>query len=261
MTAYQPVEALLRGLKVLETVSRLETCGVRELQAATGLSRATLIRMLETLEFAGYVTREPGSARHALTSRVRLLSAGYRATDAMAARATPILADLQSKVAWPCDLAIYDGAEMVIVAGNPAEGRLFYNRGPGFRAPVLGTSLGLAYIAFASDLERSRVLAVEAVGTGPGTDLARDPASAQSVFDRIRARGYAMVDHRGSDRGPSASLAAIACPVIIAGRPVAALNVIFLREVLAPEVAETTLTEPLREAAVAVATAVGDLFD
>ena len=45
---------MLRGLGLLEALSRRGACRTRDLQAATGLTGPTIVRMMETLIAAGY---------------------------------------------------------------------------------------------------------------------------------------------------------------------------------------------------------------
>jgi IclR family mhp operon transcriptional activator len=229
LSSYQPVEATLRGLNVLSAVSRLGVCSVNEVHAETGLSRATIVRMLETLIFGGYVYRHaPG--RYALTARTLGLSAGYRSATEISAHAPPILSSLQDAVGWPSDVAICDGIEMVTVATSPASGRLSLNQPAGFRASLLGTSLGLAYLAFAPERERVAALRALALRAEPWNDLARDPERAARMFAAIRRRGYATIDRRALMKAQGVSLHTFGAPVLLNGAAIASINVIFLRE-------------------------------
>jgi IclR family mhp operon transcriptional activator len=259
LPSYSPVEAVLRGLSVLDAVSRLETCGVNDIHRATGLNRATIVRMLETLEFAGYVSKTLDTARYSLTSRALELSAGYKPSMQLAGLAEPILTRLQKRIGWPSDLANYDGNEMVVIATGAQEGRMFFNRSAGFRAPVFGTSLGLAYMASASQAERTRALVMEAARPGFWNDIARTPELAELKFEEVRRQGYATMDPNFAKTGAvSGGLAAIGVPVVVGGESIAAMNVTFLREVIDIPTAIEKLLEPLQAAAKALAAAVGD---
>lgn len=249
MTSYKPVEATLRGLEVLQTVSRLESCTVKDIHAATGLNRATIVRMLETLMFAGYVYQEEQRGRYGLTAKVLRFSAGYRPATELAHRAGPILAQLQEAVGWPADVAIYDGLEMVTVATSPMSGRISLNQPAGYRANLFGTSLGLAYMAFASERERAIAIQALAANPAPWNDLARDPEQAAKTFARIRRRGYATIDRRASMASYHGTLQTIGVPVCVDGAAIASMNVIFLREAVSIRTAIQKFLPPLKAAA------------
>jgi hypothetical protein len=58
MASYQPVTAVLRGLGVLAATSRLDgRATLAEIHRLTGLDKSTILRMLETLEHAGFIVR------------------------------------------------------------------------------------------------------------------------------------------------------------------------------------------------------------
>ena len=58
MTSYRPVNAVLRGLDVLLATNRLKgRATVGEIHRHTGLDKATIVRMLETLAHAGLTVR------------------------------------------------------------------------------------------------------------------------------------------------------------------------------------------------------------
>lgn len=261
MPAYNPVEALLRGLQVLEAVNRLGPARIPDLQADTGINRATLVRMLETLVFAGYVQRRSDNALYQVTSRSRKLSSGLRLPAEIAERATPILARLQERSGWPCDLAVCDGVDMVTVANSPAEGRFMFNRPVGWTAPVLASSLGLAYVAFCSDDEQSTILAKVRDQPGAWNEAARDPSLAAAKFAEIRARGYATIDPRWAEASAQPNLRTIGVPVIVQNRPVAAMNFIFINQAIEFDVALGILLPPLKEAADALAIDLAELYE
>jgi IclR family transcriptional regulator, mhp operon transcriptional activator len=246
--SYEPVTAVLRGLTVLQTVSSLGACTVNDIHAKMGISRATIVRMLETLIFAGYVYR-PAPGSYALTARTLALSAGYREASAIAYHAPLVLAALQEAVGWPSDVAVSQGVEMVTVATSPISGRLALNQPAGFRFGMLSTSMGLAYLAFAPENERVIALQALSSGTEPWSELARDPNLAAETFEAIRKRGYATIDRRASLAAYGGSLQTIGVPVMVDGKPVAAMNVIFLSEAVSLLVAVKKFLPHLRAAA------------
>lgn len=76
MRSYRPVNAALRVLDVLQAVNRLEAANVSRIARMTGLSSATVVRMLETLVEGGFVVRSPERPVYFPTDRTLALSAG-----------------------------------------------------------------------------------------------------------------------------------------------------------------------------------------
>ena len=58
MPSFEPVTAVLRAFDVLLTVNRLKEASVGDIFRETGLNRPTIVRMLETLIHAGFVSRD-----------------------------------------------------------------------------------------------------------------------------------------------------------------------------------------------------------
>lgn len=77
MRSYRPVNAALRVLDVLQAVNRLEAANVSRIARMTGLSSATVVRMLETLVEGGFVVRSTERPVYFPTERTIALSEGF----------------------------------------------------------------------------------------------------------------------------------------------------------------------------------------
>ncbi|MBS7804529.1 helix-turn-helix domain-containing protein [Rhizobiales bacterium TNE-4] len=77
MRSYRPVNAALRVLDVLQAVNRLEAANVSRIARMTGLSSATVVRMLETLVEGGFVIRSTERPVYYPTERTIALSEGF----------------------------------------------------------------------------------------------------------------------------------------------------------------------------------------
>jgi IclR family mhp operon transcriptional activator len=252
--SYKPVNAVLRSLEVLAAVNRLRgQATVGELHRETALDKATIVRMLETLMAAGYVCRDDEVARYEVTGKTLLLSAGYDRHRAVGRLVAPLLARFRNDIGWPSDLAIFDRDAMLVVETSREAGPLLVNRHPGYRAPILATSLGLAYLAFTGPEERAAVLACEAGEAAPWNELFRDPRRAKAAFARVRARGYATMHDDYSRLEYRHQISAVGVPVLAEGRAIAAMNVLFLKSVLPAAAAATSLVPALQAAAAEIA--------
>ena len=253
MPSFKTVTALARGLDVLRVVNDLRDASVAALHRETGLSKATIVRMLETLEHEGYVTRNTTNSGYRVTGRTLQLSRGYDIHQRIGQASEPILAEFRKAIGWPSDVALFDHDAMIVVQTTRETGPLFFNRRPGFRAPVLETSIGRAYLAFCDPKERERIVARLRADPDARNALARDPGRLDALLAEVRTRGFACMDDAYSEREYSGQLWAMAVPILDERGIQATLNVMLLRNAVTPEMAEERFLAPLKETAARLA--------
>lgn len=250
MTSYRPVAAAIRCLDVLMATNRLKgRATVGEIHRHTGIDKSTIVRMLETLVHAGFVVRDDEAPVYEVTGKSLLLSSGYDRHRAVGTIVTPIMTEFRTAIGWPSDVAIFDQDAMLLVETSRQSGPMLVNRHPGYRAPILATSLGLAYLAFCDDAERRSVLLQESLTEAPWNVLAGDPERAAAAFGEIRERGYATMHPEYSRLEYENKISSIGVPIMDGGNVLAAINVLFLKTVLPVEQALEALLDPLLEAA------------
>jgi len=249
MPSFDPVTAVLRALEVLRLINQLEHASVPEIRESTGLPKATILRMVETLISAGYVTRLDGTATYAPTGKCLLLSNGLHVHARMTAKAMPILGAFRRKIGWPSDFALFDGDAMVIAGTSREFGLLTLNRKPGARTPLLLSALGRAYLAFCPDEEQQRILDVLRRSSDPLDKSARDRTGTMRLLNQTRARGYSVTDRTYLDTIYEGAIWGIGVPILAKGQVVAAINVMFLRNALSLKAGIATLLPPLQQAA------------
>ena len=170
-------------------VNRLREASVGDIFRETGLNRPTIVRMLETLIHAGFVTRHPTQPLYVPTGRTLDLSSGYQRHEEMALAAAPVLAALHKQLQWPSDVAVFDHDAMVVARTSRGEGFLHFNRRPGYRAPLLGTSLGMSFLGFCDAKTRKTALAALSASDDPWNAIIRQPdALRQSAGDGAAQR-------------------------------------------------------------------------
>lgn len=263
MASYKPVTAALRVLEVLAAVNRLRSkASVAELHRRTGIDKATIVRMLETLAHAGYLVREPDQSIYQVTGKALSLSTAFDRHTVIGTILAPLMSEFRLAVGWPSDIALFDSDAMLVIQSS-REGETFsFNRSPGFRAPMLGTSLGLAYLAFCPAPEREAILArlsaKPIVETTPWTKLAHDGPRLVRRLEEVRTRGYATMDESYSRLEYEGRIASIGVPIRTEGELFAAINVIYLTSALAPRAARDSLLGPLTEIAARMGQALAD---
>lgn len=249
MASYNPVTAVLRGVEVLRLVNRLSPTTVKAIHYETGYDKATIVRMLQTLIHAGYVIQDDATGTYSVTGRVLQLSVGYSMHDRIAALCSPLLAELRKSIGWPSDFAIRDAESMIVVQTSRTQGPLLLNRRPGFRAPMLLTSIGRAYLSACSPAELDEIIAQLAASPDPGRGKSPPLQSLHAQLGAIRAAGYAVMDDAYSRSEYDAQIWAIAVPVADGDHVYGALNIMLLRDAVDEEAAKDRYLPRLRETA------------
>ena len=194
MTTSTPVNALLRGLLVLEAVNTHGPVGLAQLWRHTGLPKATTLRLLESLRQAGYISFDTKAQTYRVSLRTLALSNNVSFEDQMLEVARPIMARLRERLGWASDLAVLQHDKMVIVDTNRQPGMLSTNRSIGSRVPLMASATGRIYLASTSEQERSRLLDLLATSPDPFEQLAHDRPAAERLLSQTAKRGYGLSD-------------------------------------------------------------------
>ncbi len=215
MATTNPVNALMRGLLVLEAVNAYGPAGLSQVQHHTGIPKATVLRLLESLRQAGYLTFDADSRTYQVGLRALALSNNVSSDDNLLQIARPIMARLREKMGWPSDLAVFQHDKMVIVDTNRQPGILSSNRSIGSRVPMLASATGRAYLAAVPEAEQQRILLHLKDATDPFEKLARDPAAVQRILTETARRGYALSDQEFLKTNRGAAVAVMRGPQVV----------------------------------------------
>ncbi len=137
------VPALAQGLGALALFSReCPSLTPPEIAQAMSLSRATVFRMLNTLESLGYLVRESDGRRFRLGPAVLGRGFAYLASFDLVEIAQPILQQLRDEAGMSTHMAIRDGAEIVYVSRFAARTTIASSVQVGTRFPAHATAMG-----------------------------------------------------------------------------------------------------------------------
>ena len=146
MSAQTPkyqVPALSRGLELLLQFSRREPeLNGAELSRRLTLPRASVFRMLQTLEQMGFVERVGESASYRLGIGVLRLGFEYLASMELTEHGRPVIEALRDQTGLSAHLVVLDGAEVVFVAKAAGRSAIFNSVQVGARLPAHATVLG-----------------------------------------------------------------------------------------------------------------------
>lgn len=155
------IRALDRGMAVVELLATRGACSLSDLAGDTGLSNATLLRVLATLEDRGWVRRRLARAEYELTGGFAGRFACVPHADPLAEAATPHLRTLlQLYPDMPSDLCrITADGRVEMVESTRTRGPMAPSGPPlGFRPSMVLSAHGRAMLAFTPEPLRDRYL-------------------------------------------------------------------------------------------------------
>jgi len=193
MESTRPIRALMRGLEALTVLNLRDGATVSEVAQEIRLPRTTVYRILETLCNAGFVFRDAADDRYRLTILVRGLSDGFDDEAWVTQIAKPRIDELGREIIWPVSIATLSGTTMMVRDTTDHDTPLAIERySAGFRAPLLTTASGRAYLAFCPAAQREALIDILARSNKEENALARAQRSdLQRILTDVAAQGYA----------------------------------------------------------------------
>lgn len=257
MSSFKQVTAVTRGLTVLRLLNEENESTVGSLHARSGLDKATIVRMLETLEHEGYVTR-CGTGHHwRPTGLVLTLSSGYSAVREAGRLVGPVLTESREFLKWPASFGIFDRDAMIVADTTQDWRGMMVSRHPSHRPPMLATSLGRAYAAFMEDDDRKALLDQLKLNPTGWNRIVSEPERVDEMLADVRHKGYALADYDYISSTFGGDIWAISVPVRGRKRLYGALALMVLQRVIGPEEGVSDLAPRLLEVAPRIAEALG----
>jgi len=212
------VPALERGLRLMQEFGRDNaTLGAPELARRLNLPRATVFRMLNTLEAMGFLQRAGNDYRLGLA--VLRMGFEYLASLELTQLGQPLIERLSRAIDLPCNIVVRDGRSIVYVAKVTPPTPFASAVHVGTRLPAHATVLGHVLLGDLS-LPELRALYPESALERHSTQT---PGTVDDLFNTVQAareRGHVI-----SEGFFEAAICTVAAPVRDAsGRIVAALG-------------------------------------
>jgi IclR family mhp operon transcriptional activator len=237
MPRSEKIRGLERGLQVLQALQANPIASLNDIYHQTRISKPSLLRILNTLQEAGYVSRRLVDGNYRISAFARIGRKRDR-HDRLAEAAAPVLDRLCRKVRWPSDLMVPAGDHMERRETSQPYSPFFVH--PTHRDRVgqhvcwLLTGVGRAYLAFCPDKEREAVLQKLRKSDKPDDRLARDPKRLEQILAHTRKRGFATRDPifigGGYGQAPQDDgLAAIAVPLHDGARAYGSINILWIK--------------------------------
>lgn len=248
------IESLRRGLKVMDLLQAGGPLNLADIARATGIAKATLLRILITLE-------EEGHARRGLSDR--LWHAATRdmvapAADTLLAQVSaPVLDRLCQKVLWPSDVGVYHDGVIQILETSRRLSPFLVNRLVNYDVHVLPSAMGRAILAWSPPEVREDILSTLSGRTSPHDRLAGERDRVSRLIEETLARGYAT-RHPGYFVAVrrEATVSAIAVPVLRHGMAIGAVNLSWVARAQSEADIASAHLDDLRRAAAEIAKAI-----
>lgn len=136
--------ALEKGLDVLELLSSHgEPMTPSQMSGVLGRSVSELFRMIQVLEFRGYIEQSPEGYR--LTNRLFTLGMAQVPVRSLVETALPVMRELADATVQSCHLVVLSGEQIVVIARIEGPGDLGFSVRVGYRRNVIDATSGLMF--------------------------------------------------------------------------------------------------------------------
>ncbi|MDB5839976.1 MAG: Transcriptional regulator, IclR family [Herminiimonas sp.] len=209
--------SLERGVEILRAFRPgASLMGNGDLAERTGLSRATVSRLTQTLVGTGLLEYDRGRRAYRLAAPVLSFAHSMRSGSPVLQAVGPMMRAVAEKKKINVGLAVADREEMVYLES------VRYNRKPtlrnivaGQRVPIELTSLGRAYLAAVPEAQRQALL-LQFKSRRPTGWHALECDIIEAI-DSVRRQGYCVAAWQPE-------VVAVATPIVVEGNPIYVLN-------------------------------------
>jgi len=217
----QLLSSVKKALQVLEQFGREEPeLSLAHLSRRLGMHKSSVLRMLGTLQAAGFVEKDPGSGRYRLGLKILELAGRVTGRHGLRELAAPAMEELARRTGEIVHLAVLDGAQIVYLEKKGQGQVLTVATRIGGRNPAYASAMGKTLLAGLPAAELRRLL-----GRGPLPALTEHTISEVPALleelERIRRQGFAV-----DDEETFLGIRCVAAPILgDEGKPLAAISV------------------------------------
>lgn len=222
--------ALEKGLDVLELLaSHGAAMTPSQISLALGRSLSELFRMIQVLEFKGYIAPSLSGDGYELTNKLFTLGMARAPVKSLVEAALPMMRELAVTINQSCHLAMPSEDQIVIVARVESPGYYGYSVRTGHRRKMVEATSGRVLYAFQP--KEVQALWDKQIFKGFDEDKRRTFLEGAK---QVQDRGY-----RYADSDLVVGITDISAPVIVGSAAVAALTVPYIKQDRAKTVDDT----------------------
>ena len=221
------IASLGRGLDVLSLVAGHRGLVLHELHVASGIPKASLLRILKTLLEHGLVRKRAGDGAYLSIAPPAAGQIPSQASETSPLKFPDLRDALNERLPWPSDLAIPCDLKMRVVDSNrSAYGRLWRPSVIGKEIDMLDSAMGRAYMAFIPAGACRQLVDKQLSGS---STRARRREAIEREITVTRKRGYGQRDdlYAGPDSDHGRQLSAIAVPILRGASAVACVSCVW----------------------------------
>jgi DNA-binding IclR family transcriptional regulator len=211
--------ALEKGLDVLELLaSELKPMSAAAIVQRLGRSTGELFRMIQVLEYRGFIEQTSEGDGYRLTGKLFALGLEQPQVKSVVEIALPVMRQLARNLGQSCHLALPFNGQIIVVARMESSEQIGFSVRVGYTRAMHVTVSGVILYAFQTEVVRQQ-----------WERLFRPPLTKMEI-NELRRRAD-KVRARGSERAKSgfvAGITDISAPIMRAGVAVAALTVPFV---------------------------------
>ena len=209
--------ALEKGLDVIELLAAEKSpLNLSAISQRLGRSSGELFRMLQVLEFKGFITSPENASGYVLTNKLFALAMTQAPVRSLLETALPIVRKLTYDIGQSCHIAGASEDQIVVIARIERPGDLGFSVRIGYRREITRATSGLVLFAYQDDdtrrawLKRCRLKGEPADSFVRRANVVRENGHHEADSDFVRG----IVDLSAPILRGATAIAALTCPFV-----------------------------------------------
>jgi len=209
--------ALEKGLDVIELLAAEKSpLNLSAISQRLGRSSGELFRMLQVLEFKGFITTADNGSGYVLTNKLFALAMAQAPVRSLVETALPIMRKLSQDIGQSCHIAVASEDQIVVITRIERPGDLGFSVRIGYRREIARATSGLLLFAYQADevrrtwLKRCRLKGEAADSFVERADVVRSRGHHEAASDFVRG----IVDLSAPILRGETAVAALTCPFV-----------------------------------------------
>jgi DNA-binding IclR family transcriptional regulator len=185
--------ALEKGLDVIELLaSEKSPLNLSAISQRLGRSSGELFRMLQVLEFKGFITTAESGAGYVLTNKLFALAMAQAPVRSLVETALPVMRKLAHDIGQSCHMAVASEDQIVVITRIERPGDLGFSVRIGYRREIARATSGLVLFAYQTDdvrrtwLRRCRLKGEAAESFVQRANVVRERGHHEAASDFVR---------------------------------------------------------------------------
>jgi DNA-binding IclR family transcriptional regulator len=185
--------ALEKGLDVIELLAAEKSpLNLSAISQRLGRSSGELFRMLQVLEFKGFITVSENGTGYVLTNKLFALAMAQAPVRSLVETALPVMRKLTFDIGQSCHMTVASEDQIVVITRIERPGDLGFSVRIGYRREITRATSGLVLFAYQDDdtrrawLKRCRLKGEAAETFIARADVVRDRGHHEAASDFVR---------------------------------------------------------------------------